>query len=1462
MGSNFKKMPPVLSKCSSYEDYKKLLELWTKFTSLAKTEQGTAVLLSLEGKAQEAVLELSSDDISSETGVENIINRLDRIYLQDTLIKKYEALDNFENYKRPPDVSVSSYILEFDKRYLKTKNLGTQISDDLLAYRLLRNANLGDQYTKLVKATAKLEYDSMKQQLKNLFSEAFSSTSGCVAEPLVSAGMSIKEESDTFVTDSSSEHDVMYSSVKKQWRSDNVGTSGPSRHWSKKKSFKPSQQNSPSNQKDSSSSAVPKGKNPLKSDGARTRCFHCESINHHIQNCPDLVGERSSEDTLFNNEVILCEGSLDTTLVSDLVAESLNCALLDSGASKNVCGRLWLNSYVDSLPESDKLKLKRESSSSIFRFGDGNKVESSEFVTIPATLGSQDIIISTDVIDKDIPLLLSKKAMKDVGMNLNFERDTVTVFGEDIKLRCTTSGHYSLPLTSSCQALDHGKPLSENILSCTNLDDKIAVAKKLHRQFAHPPVKRLLKLLDVSGDPWKSDDNLKEALRVVSDSCETCRNFKKPPPRPCVGLPLATTFLECVGMDLKKYDSHWLLHCVDHATRLSMSVRIPSKDPRVILTALFKHFISIWGTVGKFLSDNGGEFANSQFMEMCEKLNIRFILTAGQSPFSNGLVERHNLVLGDMLDKVLDDIDCGIDIAIAWCVNAKNSLQNIHGFSPYQLAIGKNPTFPIAIDSYPPALTQFSENDIIRKNLEALHKSREAFVRSESSERISRALSHNVRAHNDVKYYTGDTVYFKRVDEKKWRGPAKVLGQDGQQVLLKYGGYYTRSHPCRVVLSEKHRDVPLNVDAHVSSNENMNTSNSNDVGSDSSDEEEFSSPYANSSVNANRIIPADTSADSTSPPLICEPASADNEPNHGASKDITEQTNTPKLKSGMSVKVLLRNSQEWSEVKLTSRSGKAGRGKYPNSWNTVNDSGVSKSIDFDRDVVSWESVVHHPTDDIDEILVSDDVVNNNAKIIAEAKMTELATWKSEGVYDEVCDEGQPCISVRWVISEKEGASKETITKARLCARGFEEMQDFRTDSPTCKRESIRLVLSFIAANKWELNSIDIKRAFLQSNEIEREVFIRPPDEACTDKIWCLKKCVYGLADAPRSWYITFSQSLMELGCSVSNYDPGVFLFFSDGKLQGIIACFVDDVIWGGFATFRRMVVCKLHEIFKVGSTQQRAFPFLGVSLRQEEDMSILIDQNSYAATLKPIPVSTARLQDKSGKISSVEEKQLRSLVGQLNWLSGISRPEISFDVSLMSSKIRNATVDDLLTCNKLLKQVQSNPTFIKFPVMDVESLSFVVHCDSSWNNLPNGGSQGAFIILLKDNNNLVAPVEWSSTKIRRVARSTVTAETLAMLDACDAAFLLSRIVLEILQAPSVVIDVMTDNKSLFDNIYSSKVTTEKRLVVDMCAIREMANKKEVIIHKIASNKNLSNVLTKKGAPWQVLTNTLQRAKLM
>ena len=96
-----------------------------------------------------------------------------------------------------------------------------------------------------------------------------------------------------------------------------------------------------------------------------------------------------------------------------------------------------------------------------------------------------------------------------------------------------------------------------------------------------------------------------------------------------------------------------LLHLIDHATRLSATTVIPSKDPDMIIKAIFNCWIQIYGSAEKFLTDNGGEFANSKFLEMCESMNIRVVTTATESPFSNGLIAQHNLVISEMLDKTL-----------------------------------------------------------------------------------------------------------------------------------------------------------------------------------------------------------------------------------------------------------------------------------------------------------------------------------------------------------------------------------------------------------------------------------------------------------------------------------------------------------------------------------------------------------------------------------------------------------------------------------------------------------------------------------------------------------------------------------------------------------------------------------------------------------------------------------------
>ena len=113
------------------------------------------------------------------------------------------------------------------------------------------------------------------------------------------------------------------------------------------------------------------------------------------------------------------------------------------------------------------------------------------------------------------------------------------------------------------------------------------------------------------------------------------------------------------------------------------------------------------------------------------------------------------------------------------------------------------------------------------------------------------------------------------------------------------------------------------------------------------------------------------------------------------------------------------------------------------------------------------------------------------------------------VYDEVKYVGQPVISTRWVCTEKMKGDN-LVCKARLVARGFEEDSSSLTnDSPTCSKDSFRIMLSIVASKQWKIHSINIKSAFLQGKPLTRNVFLKPPREADTEAIWKLKQAVYG-----------------------------------------------------------------------------------------------------------------------------------------------------------------------------------------------------------------------------------------------------------------------------------------------------------------------------------------------------------------
>ena len=73
-------------------------------------------------------------------------------------------------------------------------------------------------------------------------------------------------------------------------------------------------------------------------------------------------------------------------------------------------------------------------------------------------------------------------------------------------------------------------------------------------------------------------------------------------------------------------------------------------------------------------NDNGGEFFSREFIDFCENFNIKVSTTPAESSWSNGICERHNAILTDIILKVKEDINCSWETALAWALNAKKLL--------------------------------------------------------------------------------------------------------------------------------------------------------------------------------------------------------------------------------------------------------------------------------------------------------------------------------------------------------------------------------------------------------------------------------------------------------------------------------------------------------------------------------------------------------------------------------------------------------------------------------------------------------------------------------------------------------------------------------------------------------------------------------------------------------------------
>ena len=104
------------------------------------------------------------------------------------------------------------------------------------------------------------------------------------------------------------------------------------------------------------------------------------------------------------------------------------------------------------------------------------------------------------------------------------------------------------------------------------------------------------------------------------------------------------------------------------------------------------------------------------------------------------------------------------------------------------------------------------------------------------------------------------------------------------------------------------------------------------------------------------------------------------------------------------------------------------------------------------------------------------------------------------------------------------------------------------------------------ANKhWVPKSVDIEKAFLQSDDLDRKVFIQPPPEAdmpgCV--VWQLSKAAYGLGDAAREGHKKMDKTVRFLGLKPSRNEPALYYQRKQHHTKGILVSHVDDLLFAG-----------------------------------------------------------------------------------------------------------------------------------------------------------------------------------------------------------------------------------------------------------------------------------------------------------
>ena len=159
--------------------------------------------------------------------------------------------------------------------------------------------------------------------------------------------------------------------------------------------------------------------------------------------------------------------------------------------------------------------------------------------------------------------------------------------------------------------------------------------------------------------------------------------------------------------------------------------------------------------------------------------------------------------------------------------------------------------------------------------------------------------------------------------------------------------------------------------------------------------------------------------------------------------------------------------------------------------------------------------------------------------------------------------GRKPIGSKWVFKRKMNENGETVRyKARLVAQGFS--QKFGVDydevfAPVVRSTTLRLLLSVAGSRGYKVRQYDVKTAFL-NGILNEEIYMRqPPGFQNGNKVYKLKKSLYGLKQAARVWNQTLHESLVKNQFQKNETDKCLYMYDCNEQ-RVFMLIHVDDIL--------------------------------------------------------------------------------------------------------------------------------------------------------------------------------------------------------------------------------------------------------------------------------------------------------------